>query len=59
MRTILTDARKLRHEMKPGGDWRQSRKDVRDQQNKSLEKAFTPEQYKRYLEVSELERFDR
>jgi Spy/CpxP family protein refolding chaperone len=59
MRTILTDARKLRHEVKPGGDWRQSRKDARDQQNKSLEKAFTPEQYKRYLEVSELERFDR
>jgi hypothetical protein len=59
LRTILTDARKQRHETRPGGDWHQARKDAREQQNKSLEKAFSPEQYKRYLEVSELERFDR
>lgn len=58
MRSILVDARKQRHELK-GGDWHQARKDARDQQNKSLEKVFSAEQYKQYIAVSELERFDR
>lgn len=29
---------------------------VRDEQNRAIEKALTPEQYQRYLELSELER---
>ena len=44
---------------KHGGDHDQSRsffKQVREEQNKAIEKALTPEQYRRYLEMSELER---
>ena len=57
LRAALAEARARRHEMyKPGGDWRANRKELRDQQNKAIEKAFTAEQFKRYLEISELER---
>jgi Spy/CpxP family protein refolding chaperone len=44
---------------KHGGDHDQSRtffRSVREDQNKAIEKALTPEQYQRYLEMSELER---
>jgi len=44
---------------KRGGDHEQSRsffRSVREEQNKAIEKALTPEQYQRYLEMSELER---
>jgi Spy/CpxP family protein refolding chaperone len=59
-RTVLVDGREQRRKgNKPGGDWRESRKNAREQQNKALEKALTPEQYQRYLEVSELERYER
>jgi Spy/CpxP family protein refolding chaperone len=59
-RAVLVDGREQRRKgYKPGGDWRTVRKDAREQQNKALEKALTPEQYQRYLEVSELERYER
>jgi Spy/CpxP family protein refolding chaperone len=59
-RGVLADGRKQRRDgYKPGGDWRQVRKDARDRQNKELEKELTPEQFKKYIDVSELERFDR
>jgi len=59
-RVVLVDGREQRRKgYKPGGDWRESRKNAREQQNKALEKALTPEQYQRYLEVSELERYER
>ena len=59
-RIVLAEGRKQRREgYKPGGDWRQSRKESRDKQNKEVEKVLSPEQYKRYVDVSELERFDR
>ena len=59
-RAVLVDGREQRRKVyKPGGDWRQARKDAREQQNKALEKALSPEQYQRYLEVSELERYER
>lgn len=44
---------------KHGGDHEQSRaffRSVREDQSKAIEKALTPEQYKRYLGMSELER---
>jgi hypothetical protein len=60
MRGILLEARNRRHDaFKPGVDHSQARKAVRDDQNKALEKAFSPDQYKRYLEISELERNER
>ena len=59
-RAVLVDGREQRRKgYKPGSDWKQVRRDTRDQQNKALEKALTPEQYQRYLEVSELERYER
>ena len=58
-RIALSEGRKQRREYKPGGDWRQARKDSRDKQNKEVEKVLSTEQYKRYIDVSELERFDR
>ena len=59
-RIVLAEGRKQRREgYKPGGDWRQARKESRDKQNKEVEKVLSPEQYKRYVDVSELERFDR
>jgi Spy/CpxP family protein refolding chaperone len=60
-RAILGESRNRRREMygKPGSDHQQGRKAAREEQNKALEKALTPDQYKRYLEVSELERSER
>lgn len=59
-RTVMVDGREQRRKgYKPGSDWRAVRKDAREQQNKALEKALTPDQYQRYLEVSELERIER
>jgi Spy/CpxP family protein refolding chaperone len=59
LRAVLTESRGRRHDYKPGVDWRAARKESREQQNKALEKVFTPDQYKRYLDVSELERYER
>jgi len=59
LKAALTEARARRREFKHGDDWQQSRKSAREEQNRKLEKAFTPEHYKRYLEVSELDRSDR
>ena len=57
---VLTEGRKQRREgYKPGGDWRQARKESRDRQNKEVEKVLSPDQFKQYINVSELERFDR
>lgn len=56
LRTALTDSRKMRRR---DGDWRQSRKEAREHQNKALEKSLSPEQYQRYLGISELERYER
>jgi Spy/CpxP family protein refolding chaperone len=59
-RAALSEARNRRHESyKAGADHQQIRKDSREQLNKDLEKALSPEQYKRYIEVSALERFER
>jgi RNase P/RNase MRP subunit p30 len=60
LRDALEKSRSRRRELygKPG-DHQEIRKALRDEQNKSLEKAFTPEQYQRYLEISELDRGDR
>jgi Spy/CpxP family protein refolding chaperone len=59
LKAALTDSRGRRREIKHGEDWQQVRKSSREEQNKKLEKAFTPEHYKRYLEVSELDRSER
>ena len=59
LRSVLAEGRSRRHDLKPGGDWRQVRRDARDQQNKAIEKVLSPDQYKRYLDVSELERYER
>ena len=59
LRGLLSDARSHRHEYKPGVDWRAQRKESRERQNKELEKVLTPAQFKQYLDISELERFDR
>jgi hypothetical protein len=59
LKTAMSDARARRHEIKHGEDYQQNRKSIRDEQNGKLEKAFGPEKYKRYLEVSELDRSDR
>ena len=59
-RTALVDGRKQRREgYKPGADWRDIRKTAREAQNAAIKKALTEEQYTRYLEVSELERYER
>lgn len=58
-RAILVESRKQRREWKSGADWHQGRKESREQQNKAVEKALTAEQYQRYLEVSELDRYER
>jgi Spy/CpxP family protein refolding chaperone len=59
-RAALVEGREQRRKnYKPGTDWRAGRKEARDQQNMSISKALTEEQYKRYLEVSELERYER
>lgn len=58
-RAVLAEGRSRRREFKPGGDWHQARRESREKQNKDLEATLSPEQFKRYLEVSELERFDR
>lgn len=60
MRSSLLESRNRRREgFKPGYDYGHQRKVAREEQNKALEKAFSPEQYKRYLEISELERTER
>ena len=59
LRGVLAEARSHRHEYKPGVDWRAQRKESRERQNKEIEKVLTPVQFKQYLDVSELERFDR
>ena len=59
-RAVLVDGREQRRKgYKPGGDWRQSRKEARESQNAAIKKALTEEQFNRYLEVSELERYER
>ncbi|HVR83729.1 MAG TPA: hypothetical protein VMU54_05410 [Planctomycetota bacterium] len=59
LKAALTDARARRHEIKHGEDYTQVRKSIREELNVKLEKAFAPEKYQRYLEVSELDRSDR
>lgn len=59
LRAVLTESRKQRREFKPGGDWHQGRREAREQQNKAVEKVLSAEQYQRYLDVSELERYER
>ena len=59
LRSVLAEGRSRRHEYKPGADWRQNRKEARELQNKAIEKLLTPEQFKRYLDVSELDRYER
>jgi hypothetical protein len=59
LKGALTDARNRRHDLKHGEDWQQARKAIRDEQNKKLEVSFGPDKYKKYLEVSELDRSDR
>jgi Spy/CpxP family protein refolding chaperone len=56
LRSVLAESRGRRHDYKPGVDWRAARREAREQQNKSLEKVLTPDQFKRYLDVSELDR---
>lgn len=58
LKAALTEARS-RREIKHGEDWQQVRKASREEQNRKLEKAFTADHYKRYLEVSELDRSER
>jgi Spy/CpxP family protein refolding chaperone len=59
LKGALTESRTRRHDLKRGEDWQQGRKAIRDDQNKKLEVSFGPEKYKKYLEVSELDRSDR
>jgi len=56
LRSVLSEGRSRRHEYKPGVDYRTFRKESREQQNKEVEKVLTPEQFKQYLNISELER---
>ena len=58
-RSVLAEARSHRHDVKPGADWRQQRKESRERQNREVEKVLTPAQFKSYLDISELDRFDR
>ena len=59
LKSAMIDARARRREMKRGEDWQQARKAIREEQNGKLEKSFGTEKFKRYLEVSELDRSDR
>lgn len=59
LKAALTESRGRRHDLKRGEDWQQARKAIRDDQNRKLEVSFGPDKYKRYLEVSELDRSDR
>jgi Spy/CpxP family protein refolding chaperone len=56
LRSVFAESRSRRHEYKPGVDYRAFRKESREQQNKEVEKVLTPEQFKQYLNISELER---
>lgn len=57
LRTVYKEARDHRRDgYRPGTDHQQARKMAREDQVKALEKVLTPDQFKRYLEVSELER---
>jgi len=56
LRGALAESRGRRHDYKPGADWRAQRKDSREAQNRDIEKVLTPEQFKQYLNISELER---
>ena len=63
LRAALLEARNKKREAfstgRKHGDHEQGRaafRQIRDEQNKSIEKALTPAQYQRYLELSELER---
>ena len=60
-RAVLVDGREQRRKSykQPGGDWRTGRKEAREAQNAALKKALTEEQFNRYLEISELERYER
>lgn len=59
-RAALADGRSKRRDgYKPGNDWRQTRKDSREAQNKKIEEALDAKQYQSYLLVSELERNER
>jgi len=60
-RTILAETRSHRRELygKPGVDHQQSRRAAREEQNRALEKLLSPDQYRRYLDLSELERSER
>ena len=59
LKSAMVDARARRHEIKRSEDWPQARKAIREEQNGKLEKSFGAEKFKRYLEVSELDRSDR
>ncbi len=59
LKSAMVEARARRREIKHGEDWQQARKTIREEQNGKLEKSFGPEKYKRYIEVSELDRSDR
>jgi len=59
LRTAMTESRARRHDLKRGEDWQAARKTIRDDQNRKLEAVFGPEKFKRYIEVSELDRGDR
>ena len=60
-RAALVEGRSKRREgyNKPGGDWRQGRKEAREAQNNAIKNALTEEQYSRYMLVSDLERYER
>jgi Spy/CpxP family protein refolding chaperone len=59
LKTALTESRSRRHEIKRGEDYQQARKSIREAQNRKLEESFGADKYKKYLEVSELDRSDR
>jgi len=59
LRTAMTESRARRHDLKRGEDWQAARKTIRDDQSRKLEAVFGPEKFKRYIEVSELDRGDR
>jgi Spy/CpxP family protein refolding chaperone len=59
-RAALVDGREQRRKgYKPGADWKDIRKNARESQNVAIKKALTEEQFNRYLDVSELERYER
>ncbi|HLY07875.1 MAG TPA: hypothetical protein VKW04_01095 [Planctomycetota bacterium] len=59
LKTALAESRSRRRDIKHGEDYQQVRKAIRDDQNRKLEASFGPAVYKRYLDVSELDRSDR